>query len=274
MVLLAGGCFCFSEFADRYQRSRRYQCPSALFHRQESNGVATCGDRIPGFGAVRTGQLDKRPVKLPLLLYGKPLTRKELSTWNATDLPPISAAICRGTFTKSIDFLYLAPTWSGLYAVAGATHHDTSAAQQLVGSHLRLVVKIAMGYRGYGLPPEDLIAEGHVGLMRALCRFDPDHGVRFATCAIWWVRAAVQEFILRNWSLVKMGTTASQKKLFFNSRRMRRQLHECDDGTLTISAPCSRSITAISYCLGSMISWRRPRPSICPHTWSARASLR
>jgi len=111
-------------------------------------------------------------------------------------------------------------------------YHDSSAAQQLVSSHLRLVVKIAMGYRGYGLPPEELIAEGHVGLMRALCRFDPDYGVRFATYAIWWVRAAVQEFILCNWSLVKMGTTASQKKLFFNLPRMRRQLHGCDDGTL------------------------------------------
>jgi len=111
-------------------------------------------------------------------------------------------------------------------------HHDSSAAQQLVSSHLRLVVKIAMGYRGYGLPSEELIGEGHVGLMRAVCRFDVDRGVRFATYAIWWVRAAIQEFILRNWSLVKMGTTASQKKLFFNLRRMRGQLREFDDGTL------------------------------------------
>jgi len=111
-------------------------------------------------------------------------------------------------------------------------HHDISAAHQLVGSHLRLVVRIAMGYRGYGLPTEELVGEGHVGLMRAVCRFDPDRGVRFATYAIWWVRAAVQEYILRNWSLVKMGTTASQKKLFFNLRRMRGQLWEFNDGTL------------------------------------------
>jgi len=111
-------------------------------------------------------------------------------------------------------------------------HHDISAAHQLVGSHLRLVVKIALGYRGYGLPSEELIGEGHVGLMRAVCRFDPDRGVRFATYAIWWVRAAIQEYVLRNWSLVKMGTTASQKKLFFNLRRMRGHLREFDDGSL------------------------------------------
>ena len=111
-------------------------------------------------------------------------------------------------------------------------HHDISAAHHLVGSHLRLVVKIALGYHGYGLPAEELIGEGHVGLMRAVCRFDPDRGVRFATYAIWWVRAAIQEYVLRNWSVVKMGTTASQKKLFFNLRRMRGQLREFDDGAM------------------------------------------
>ena len=111
-------------------------------------------------------------------------------------------------------------------------HHDISAAHQLVGSHLRLVVKIARGYRGYGLPSEELISEGHVGLMRAVCRFDPDRGARFATYAIWWVRAAIQEYILHNWSLVKLGTTGSQKKLFFNLRRMRIQLRGFDDSVL------------------------------------------
>ncbi len=112
-------------------------------------------------------------------------------------------------------------------------HHDISAAHQLVGSHLRLVVKIARGYRGYGLPSAELISEGHVGLMRAICRFDPDRGARFATYAIWWVRAAIQEYILHNWSLVKLGTTGSQKKLFFNLRRMRIQLRGYDDSVLT-----------------------------------------
>jgi RNA polymerase sigma-32 factor len=111
-------------------------------------------------------------------------------------------------------------------------NHDISAAHQLANSHLRLVGKLALGYGGYGLPIEDLTGEGHVGLMRAVCRFDPDRGVRFATYAIWWVRAAIQEYILHNWSLVKIGTTASQKKLFFNLRRIRGQLQAFDDGPL------------------------------------------
>ena len=112
-------------------------------------------------------------------------------------------------------------------------HHDIAAANQLIGSHLRLVAKIARAYRGYGLPLEDLIGEGHVGMMRALCRFDPDRGARFATYAVWWVRAAMQEFILHNWSMVKMGTTASQKKLFFNLRRMRSRLQAFEEGALS-----------------------------------------
>jgi RNA polymerase sigma-32 factor len=111
-------------------------------------------------------------------------------------------------------------------------HYDSSAAHQLLSSHLRLVVKIAAGHRGYGLPAEELIGEGHVGMMRVVCRFDPDHGVRFAAYAIWWVPAAIQEYILHNGSLVKMGTTASQKNLFFNLRRIRGRLREFDDGTL------------------------------------------
>ncbi len=111
-------------------------------------------------------------------------------------------------------------------------HHDIPAAHRLVSSHLRLVVRIAMGFRGYGLGLDELIGEGHVGLMRAVCRFDPDRGVRFATYALWWIRAALQDFVLHNWSLVKLGTTASQKKLFFNLRRMRNRLKEFDDGTL------------------------------------------
>jgi RNA polymerase sigma-32 factor len=111
-------------------------------------------------------------------------------------------------------------------------HRDISAVQQLVGSHLRLVVKIARGYRGYGLPLEDLIGEGHVGLMRAVCRFDADLGARFATYAVWWVRAAIQAYILYNWSLVKIGSTSSQRKLFFNLRRIRGELQEFEDGKL------------------------------------------
>ncbi len=109
---------------------------------------------------------------------------------------------------------------------------DTVALERLVTSHLRLVVKIAMGYRGYGLPVGDLIAEGNIGMMQAVRRFDPDRGFRLATYAMWWIRASIQEYILRSWSLVKMGTTASQKKLFFNLRRLKGQLKAIEDGDL------------------------------------------
>ena len=109
---------------------------------------------------------------------------------------------------------------------------DMSAAHRLVTSHLRLVAKIAMGYRGYGLPVGELISEGNVGMMQAVKRFDPDRGFRLATYAMWWIRAAIQEYILHSWSLVKMGTTAAQKKLFFNLRRLKGQMQAIDDGDL------------------------------------------
>jgi len=109
---------------------------------------------------------------------------------------------------------------------------DMDAAHKLVTSHLRLVAKIAMGYRGYGLPVGELISEGNVGMMQAVKRFDPDRGFRLATYAMWWIRAAIQEYILHSWSLVKMGTTAAQKKLFFNLRRLKGQMQAIDDGDL------------------------------------------
>src|SRR5882724_4172315 len=111
-------------------------------------------------------------------------------------------------------------------------HEDPDAAQRLVTSHLRLVAKIAMGYRGYGLPLSELISEGNVGMMQAVKRFDPERGFRLATYAMWWIRAAIQEYILHSWSLVKMGTTAAQKKLFFNLRRLKGQMQAIDDGDL------------------------------------------
>jgi RNA polymerase sigma-32 factor len=111
-------------------------------------------------------------------------------------------------------------------------HKDIEAAHKLVTSHLRLVAKIAMGYRGYGLPVGDLITEGSVGMMQAVKRYDPDRGFRLATHAMWWIRAAVQEYILRSSSLVKIGTTAAQKKLFFNLRRLKHQMQAIDDGDL------------------------------------------
>ncbi|TXH36736.1 MAG: RNA polymerase sigma factor RpoH [Rhodospirillaceae bacterium] len=112
-------------------------------------------------------------------------------------------------------------------------HEDPEAAHRLVTSHLRLVAKIAMGYRGYGLPLSELISEGNVGMMQAVKRFDPDKGFRLATYAMWWIRAAIQEYILHSWSLVKIGTTAAQKKLFFNLRRIKGQLKAIEDGDLS-----------------------------------------
>jgi RNA polymerase sigma-32 factor len=111
-------------------------------------------------------------------------------------------------------------------------HQDPEAAAQLVTSHLRLVAKIAMGYRGYGLPVSELISEGNIGLMQGVKKFEAERGFRLATYAMWWIRASIQEFILRSWSLVKMGTTASQKKLFFNLRRMKNNIEAFEDGDL------------------------------------------
>ena len=112
-------------------------------------------------------------------------------------------------------------------------HSDPEAATRLVTSHLRLVAKIAMGYRGYGLPASELISEGNIGLMQGVKKFEPDRGFRLATYAMWWIKASIQEYILRSWSLVKMGTTAAQKKLFFNLRRMKSKLDAFEDGDLT-----------------------------------------
>ena len=112
-------------------------------------------------------------------------------------------------------------------------HGDIDAAHKLVTSHLRLVAKIAMGYRGYGLPLAELISEGNVGMMQAVKKFDPDKGFRLATYAMWWIRASIQEYVLHSWSLVKIGTTAAQKKLFFNLRRLKGQMRAFEDGDLT-----------------------------------------
>jgi RNA polymerase sigma-32 factor len=129
-------------------------------------------------------------------------------------------------------FPMLEPQEEYMLAKRYSEHGDTNAAHKLVTSHLRLVAKIAMGYRGYGLPVSDLISEGNVGLMQGVKKFEPDRGFRLATYAMWWIRASIQEFILRAWSLVKMGTTANQKKLFFNLRRMKNQINAFDEGDL------------------------------------------
>jgi RNA polymerase sigma-32 factor len=129
-------------------------------------------------------------------------------------------------------FPMLSPEREQELARAWRDQRDSEALRQLVGSHLRLVVKIARGFTGYGLPLADLVAEGNVGLMQAAEKFDPDRGFRFATYAMWWIRAAIQEYILHSWSLVKMGTTAAQKKLFFNLRKLKGQMEELDQGDL------------------------------------------
>jgi RNA polymerase sigma-32 factor len=129
-------------------------------------------------------------------------------------------------------FPILAPEEEYMLAKRFQEHGDPDAAARLVTSHLRLVAKIAMGYRGYGLPVSELISEGNIGLMQGVKKFEADRGFRLATYAMWWIRASIQEFILRSWSLVKMGTTAAQKKLFFNLRRMKSQLEAFEDGDL------------------------------------------
>jgi RNA polymerase sigma-32 factor len=126
----------------------------------------------------------------------------------------------------------LDPDTEFMLAKRWTEHQDPEAAQTLVTSHLRLVAKIAMGYRGYGLPLSELVSEGNVGMMQAVKRFDPDRGFRLATYAMWWIRAAIQEYILHSWSQVKMGTTAAQKKLFFNLRKLKGQLGAIEEGDL------------------------------------------
>lgn len=129
-------------------------------------------------------------------------------------------------------FPMLEPTEEYMLAKSWREHGDRDAAHRLVTSHLRLVAKIAMGYRGYGLPIGEVVSEGNVGLMQAVKRFDPDKGFRLATYAMWWIKAAIQEYILRSWSLVKMGTTANQKKLFFNLRKAKGRISALDEGDL------------------------------------------
>ena len=129
-------------------------------------------------------------------------------------------------------FPILTPEQEYMLAKRWTEHQDTDAAAQLVNSHLRLVAKIAMGYRGYGLPTSELISEGNIGLMQGVKKFEPERGFRLATYAMWWIRASIQEYILRSWSLVKMGTTAAQKKLFFNLRRMKNRIEAFEDGDL------------------------------------------
>ena len=149
-------------------------------------------------------------------------------------LPALTPETSLSRYLQQIrTFPMLEPDEEFMLAKRWQEHEDAEAAARLVTSHLRLVAKIAMGYRGYGLPVGELISEGNIGMMQAVKRFDPDRGFRLATYAMWWIRAAMQEYILRSWSLVKIGTTAAQKKLFFNLRRLKGQLQAIEDGDLS-----------------------------------------
>lgn len=149
-----------------------------------------------------------------------------------TTLPSIADGLTR-YLTEIKRFPILKPDEEYMLAKRWQEHQDPKAAEKLVASHLRLVAKIASGYRGYGLPLGDLIAEGNLGLMQALRKFDPEKGFRFSTYAMWWIRANIQEYILHSWSLVKIGTTAAQKKLFFNLRRLKTEMQEIDEPNIS-----------------------------------------
>ena len=152
----------------------------------------------------------------------------------AQTLPSIASG--EGGLTRYLEeirrFPMLQPQEEYMLAKRYNEHEDTNAAHKLVTSHLRLVAKIAMGYRGYGLPIGEVISEGNVGLMQAVKKFEPERGFRLATYAMWWIKASIQEYILRSWSLVKMGTTANQKRLFFNLRKVKSKIQALDDGDL------------------------------------------
>ncbi len=153
-------------------------------------------------------------------------------------------------------FPLLAPEQEYMLAKRWQEHQDPEAAAKLVTSHLRLVAKIAMGYRGYGLPVAELISEGNIGLMQGVKKFDADRGFRLATYAMWWIRASIQEFILRSWSLVKIGTTANQKKLFFNLRRMKGKINAMEDGDMR-PADVTKIATTLGVTEGEVVSMNR-----------------
>jgi len=156
------------------------------------------------------------------------------ATSSVRNLPTVVSESNLSRYLQEIrKFPMLEPQEEYMLAKSWREHGEVEAAHKLVTSHLRLVAKIAMGYRGYGLPLNELISEGNVGMMQAVKRFEPERGFRLATYAMWWIRAAIQEYILHSWSLVKMGTTAAQKKLFFNLRKMKNQIKAVEEGDLT-----------------------------------------
>ena len=164
-----------------------------------------------------------------------PDTEKRPRAMKSLALPALTPEASLSRYLQEIrKFPMLEAQQEYMLAKRWRDHDDSEAAHKLVTSHLRLVAKIAMGYRGYGLPLSELIAEGNVGIMQAVKRFDPERGFRLATYAMWWIRASIQEYILRSWSLVKLGTTAAQKKLFFNLRKLKGQIQAIEEGDLTL----------------------------------------
>ncbi|MCZ8321900.1 MAG: RNA polymerase sigma factor RpoH [Novosphingobium sp.] len=160
-------------------------------------------------------------------------TKRNLPASGSSSMPSLGGEQSLNRYLSEIKkFPVLTAEQEYMLAKRYQEHQDPEAAKQLVTSHLRLVAKIAMGYRGYGLPVSELISEGNIGLMQGVKKFEPDRGFRLATYAMWWIKASMQEFILRSWSLVKMGTTAAQKKLFFNLRRMKKNLDAYEDSDL------------------------------------------
>jgi RNA polymerase sigma-32 factor len=160
-------------------------------------------------------------------------TKRKLPATSGTSMPSLGPEQSLNRYLAEIKkYPVLTAEQEYMLAKRYAEHQDPEAAAQLVTSHLRLVAKIAMGYRGYGLPVSELISEGNIGLMQGVKKFEPERGFRLATYAMWWIKASIQEFILRSWSLVKIGTTAAQKKLFFNLRRMKKNLDAYEDSDL------------------------------------------
>src|SRR3984893_18254246 len=192
-----------------FRQDRTYitTCPWSIQRRGAPGPPESAGDR----GSSRKGRSMAR-ASLPAIAAGESGLSRYL--------------------TEIRKFPMLAPDEEYMLAKRYKEHGDRDAAHRLVTSHLRLVAKIAMGYRGYGLPIGEVISEGNVGLMQAVKKFDPDKGFRLATYAMWWIRASIQEYILRSWSLVKMGTTAAQKKLFFNLRKMKGEIAALEEGDL------------------------------------------
>ena len=176
---------------------------------------------------------------------------------NVPTVPALGGEASLNRYLSEIrKFPILTPEQEYMLAKRYEEHQDPEAAAQLVTSHLRLVAKIAMGYRGYGLPVSELISEGNIGLMQGVKKFEADRGFRLATYAMWWIRASIQEFILRSWSLVKMGTTASQKKLFFNLRRMKNSIDAFEDGDLK-PADVTKIATDLGVAEDDVVSMQR-----------------